>query len=317
MAQDRSNPNKYQQPDPLKPKKRGRPRKENVNGTEATQDGFGITFEDKRTNEAVIAEVLERFNVLRKMAKGIGEHKVRSLIISGAAGIGKTYTLLKILETLEDAGTTRFKKVSGYISTTEMYRLLYTYRHEKDVLMFDDTDNIFYDDDSLNLMKAALDTIPQRILSYRVKGGSVVDASEMSEDEDSEDVPNEFEFKGCIVFVTNIDFYAFLTAGRNRVTPHVEALLSRTQYLDMALHAPRAIALWIDYMMRARKMLLSPEYGMTEEQSNDILMFITENFDRIYKPSLRTAVKLVELVKLDPADWKVVAGVTMRRPIKS
>lgn len=299
--------------DPLNPKKRGRPRKQ----SDTTSQGAPMqVFTDARGDAEIINEVLARFNVLRKMSKGIGEHKVRSLIISGASGIGKTYTLLKILETLQDRGSTRFKKVSGYMTTTELYRLLYEYRREEDVIMLDDTDNIFYDDDSLNILKAALDTIPQRILSYRVKN-TTVDASEMSEDEDSADVPNEFEFKGCVVFVTNIDFYAFLAAGRNRVTPHIEALLGRTQYLDMALHAPRAVALWIRYMMQTQKMLLGPEYGMTEEQSNSILEFITSNYERIYKPSLRTAVKLVELVKLDPDDWKSVAEVTMRKPIKA
>lgn len=306
--------------DPLKIKKRGRPRKNPLPGMEDSANGFGQTFEDTRSNDEVIREVLERFNVLRKLARGIGEHKVRSLIISGAAGIGKTYTMLKILETLssQEGSKVRFKKVSGYMTTPELYRLLFEYRHDTDVIMLDDADNVFYDDDSLNLLKAALDTIPQRILSYRVKNlNMTVDAEDMSEDETESDVPNEFEFKGCMVFVTNLDFYAFVNGPRKRVTPHIEALVNRTQYLDMALHAPRAVALWIEYMMTAQKMLMSPEYGMTQEQSNEILAFIRENFARIHKPSLRTAVKLVELVKLDPTDWRTMANVTMRKPIGS
>lgn len=306
--------------DPLVPKKRGRPRKNPIPGTEATHNGIGITFADKRNDTEVINEVLERFNVLRKLAKGIGERKVKSLILSGAAGIGKTYTLTKILEMIQEqsAGSekqTRFKKSSGYITTPELYRLLYEYRHEGDVLMLDDTDNVFYDDDSLNILKAVLDTMEHRMVSYRVKN-MVVDASELTEDDESDEIPNEFEFKGSVVFVTNIDFHAFLEAGRNRVTPHISALLNRTLYLDMALHAPRAVTLWIQFMMQKQNMLLAPEHGMTKEQSDAILAYITKNADRIHKPSLRTAVKLAELVRLDPKDWEMMANVVMRKPIK-
>lgn len=320
--------------DPLNPKKRGRPRKQSATdsqgkqmpGLEQTANGLGVTFADKRSDTEVINEVIGQFNALREYSKGIAERKIRALIVSGSAGIGKTYTLVKILETIaglnnedrDDEDTRqgmRFKKISGYMSTAELYRLLYTYRHESDVLMLDDIDNVFYDDDSLNLLKAALDTIPQRILSYRVRNMNVtVDPEEMSEEETEAEVPTEFEFKGSIVFVTNIDFYAFLEAGKNRVTPHIEALLSRGHYLDMALHTTRAVSLWIKYMMTTRKMLESPEYGMTAEQSQEILNFITENAERIYKPSLRTAVKLVELVKLNPTGWQLMAKATLRRP---
>lgn len=308
--------------DPLNPKKRGRPRKQTDTTSQGAKmgsvesNGIGFMFTDKRTDHEVITEVLERFNVLRKLAKGIGEHKVRSLVLSGAAGIGKTYTLQKILEMMEAAGTTKFHKHSGYITTPELYRMLYEHRHENSVIMLDDTDNIFYDDDSLNILKAALDTIEHRMISYRVRN-MTVDASELTEGDETDEVPNEFEFKGCVVFVTNIDFHAFLEAGKNRVTPHIQALLNRSLYLDMALHSQRAVTLWIRYMMTNQKMLQQPQYGMTAEQSDAILAWITENHDRIYKPSLRTAVKLAELVRMDPEDWRIMANVVMRKPVKA
>jgi hypothetical protein len=317
--------------DPLMPKRRGRPRKQQnttsqgsaMPSTEATANGIGVTFADKRTDIEVINEVLERFNVLRKLAKGIGERKVKSLILSGAAGIGKTYTLTKILEMLaaQSEGTdkaTRFKKSSGYITTIELYRLLYEYRNEGDVLMLDDTDNVFYDDNSLNILKAVLDTMEHRIVSYRTKSSVDVTTDDGEpEDLEADELPNEFEFKGSVVFVTNIDFHAFLEAGKNRVTPHIAALLNRTLYLDMALHTPRAVALWIKYMMERAKMLEAPEHGMTPEQSAQILEYILANYDRIYKASLRTAVKLAELVRLDPEDWRVMANVVIRKPLKA
>lgn len=324
MAQDRGNPKKYQPSDPLRPKKRGRPPKNSPTGMEWTENGIAVTRQDRRTDVEVINEVLERFNVLRKLAKGIGEHKVKSLILSGAPGIGKTYTLVKILEIMQNQPAAdmnhgiRFKKSSGYITTTELYRLLYTYRHEGDVLMLDDTDNVFYDDDSINLLKAVLDTLEHRIVTYRIKRvkGGIVDVSEMSEDEDAEEIPNEFEFCGSVVFVTNIDFHAFLETTRNRVTPHISALLSRTLYLDMALHTTRALALWIRYMMQRQRMLEAPEHGMTAKQSAEILGYITDSYDRIYKPSLRTAVKLAELVRLDPDDWRPMANAVICKPVR-
>jgi len=315
MAQDRKNPAKYQRSDPLNPKKRGRPPKSTPNGSE--NDVALSIFEDKRGDTAIISQVTERFMGLELFAEDIAKGKMRSLIVSGAPGIGKTYSLLKTMERLTEDGTVVFHRTAGYVSTIEMYRLLFEYRHAGNVLMFDDTDNVFYDDNSLNILKAALDSIPQRTISYRTKS-----TVEVGEDEDLDDwdidekgLPAEFEFNGTCIFVTNVDFYAYLNGPKTRVSPHIEALLNRTQYLDMCLHHSRAVALWIQHMVKGQNMLQSPEHGLTEAQSDGVLSFIVEHYQQIHKPSLRTAVGIADLVRNHPTNWVTLARMTKIKPV--
>ena len=311
MAQDRSNPKKYQRSDPLNPKKRGRPAK----SANTEDEGFAV-FTDKRGDKEIIQQVTERFEGLELFAEDIGRGKMRSVIISGAPGIGKTYKLLEVLNRMNANGQTTFHRTAGYVSTIEMYRMLFEYRHAGNVIMFDDTDNVFYDDNSLNILKAALDSIPQRVISYRTK--STVDVGEDDDlddwDVDERGLPAEFEFNGTCIFVTNVDFYAYLDGPKTRVTPHVEALLNRTQYLDMCLHNSRAIALWIQHMVNDQKMLLKPEHGLTKEQSDAVLSFIVTHYKDIHRPSLRTAVGIADLVRNHPDRWEVLARMTKIKP---
>ncbi|HEX5091518.1 MAG TPA: hypothetical protein VFV84_02390 [Burkholderiales bacterium] len=315
MARDTNNPNKYQRSDPLNPKKRGRPSKkaaENENG-----DGVFQVFDDKRGDALIIEQVTERFEGLKMYAEDIALGKLPALIISGAAGVGKTFTLMEILEKMHGEGKVVFKRTAGYVSTIEMYRILFEHRHEGNVVMFDDTDNVFYDDNSLNILKAACDSIPVRTVSYRTK--STVEVTEDDDldnwDVEEQGLPSEFEFKGTCVFVTNIDFHAYLAGPRTRVTPHIEALLNRAKYLDMCLHAPRAVALWIQYMITTQHILEKPVHGLTREQAVEVLSFIVDNYKQIHKPSLRTAVKLAKDVKNHPDRWVMLAKMTELKPV--
>lgn len=314
MAQDRNNPTKYQRSDPLNPKKRGRPSTKKKEGVE--ENGAFLTFEDKRGDTDIIAQVTERFGGLEMFANDIAQGKMRSLIVSGAPGIGKTYRLMKVLEKMHGEGKVVFHRTAGYVSTIEMYRLLFEYRHAGNVIMFDDTDNVFYDDNSLNILKAALDSIPQRVVSYRTK--STVDVTEDDDldnwDVDEQGLPAEFAFNGTCIFVTNVDFYAYVNGPRTRITPHIEALMNRTAYLDMCLHLPRAVALWIQHMVKTEKMLQHSDHGLTEKQSDEVLSFIVEHYKRIHKPSLRTAVGIAEMVRNHPDNWKMLATMTKLKP---
>jgi len=300
--------------DPLNPKRRGRPRTKNPLPEGVEQNGIAVHFEDKRGDVQVITDVKERFEALEMYAHDIGDGKINSMIVSGAAGIGKTYALLKVLEAMHGKDQVRFHRTAGFVSTIEMYRLLFEYRHAGDVLMFDDTDNIFYDDNTLNILKGALDSLKVRTLSYRTK--STVDLGEDGDVDDLEEgeVPNEFQYEGTCIFVTNIDFYAYLSGPKTRITPHIEALMNRTRYLDMALHQPRAVALWIQHMVTTEKMLLSPEHGLTKQQSDDVLAFIVEHYPRIHKPSLRTAVLIAQDLRNHPDRWQALAKLTRIKP---
>lgn len=283
------------------PKRRGRPRKNPLPGDQPA-DKTIVQGEDSREDQQILAEVTDRFDALAVFANGIANGKVRAVIVSGAAGIGKTYTIDSILSKHKTDGKIKFTVVKGFMTAAMLYRLLYENREPNHVIMVDDCDSIFWNDDALNILKAALDTGERRLISYRamnIDGG--------------DDIPNEFEYQGAMIFTTNIDFHYYIAVAKNRVVEHLKALLNRCQYLNMKLHHHRSVVLWVNHMVTTKKMLQGHPHGMTEQQSRDILSYLLTNSERIPYLSLRTAVKAVELVKLDEKGWRRLADFTLRK----
>lgn len=294
--------------DHMMPKKRGRPRKD---GNALPPAAVAASAESKQatmSDTEVLNLIKGRFDTLREMASAMIEGNNRAMVVSGAPGIGKTYTTQTMLEHSEKKGKIKFKLVKGFMTATQLYALLFEMRHPNCIIVVDDCDNIFYNDDALNLLKAALDTSETRLISYRASNVTANDGSESGEE-----LPNEFIFEGSMIFNTNIDFHAFLAAGRNRVTPHIEALMDRSFYLDMKLHGPRALALWIRHMLVENKMLQGHPHGMTAEQSKEILEWLMVNRNLIPRLSLRTAVKAAALVRMNAARWKAMAEMTLTK----
>lgn len=282
------------------PKRRGRPRKNPLPGDITGTPQVVLPGDDPRTDKEILEEVTKRFAALRTFANGIAERKVRALIVSGAPGIGKTYTIDSVLSHFREQGKLKLKIVKGFMTAAMLYRLLYENKEANNVVFLDDCDAIFWNDDALNILKAALDTVEHRIVSYRAMNI------------EGEDIPTEFEFKGAMVFATNIDFHHYIDVAKNRVVEHLKALLSRCQYLSMKLHHRRSVALWVTFMLRDKKMLLGHPHGMNKEQSEDILTYLLDNSDRIHPlMSLRTAVKCVELVNLQAKGWRELADFTL------
>jgi GT2 family glycosyltransferase len=189
--------------------------------------------------------------------------------------------------------------VKGFMTAVMLYRLLYEHREKGQIVFLDDCDSIFWNEDALNILKAALDTVEHRIVSYRAMG-------------DDDDIPSEFEFKGTMVFATNIDFYHYIKTAKNRVVEHIKALMSRVQYLPLKLHHPRAVVLWVSHMIRNNKMLQAHPHSLTAKQSEEVLTFLLENVDRIEPMvSLRTAVKCAEIVRMKGEGWQRLASFTI------
>lgn len=277
------------------PKRRGRPRKQPLPGDQQSTNVV-VQGEDTRKDDQILAEVTDRFDALSTFAHGVANGKVRALIVSGAPGIGKTHTVNSIMEHYKGKSKIKFTVVKGFMTAAMLYRLLYENREPNSVVLVDDCDSIFWNDDALNLLKAALDTGERRLISYRamnIDGG--------------DDIPNEFEYRGAMIFTTNIDFHYYIAVAKNRVVEHLKALLNRCQYLSMKLHHHRSVVLWVNHMVTTRKMLQGHPHGMTEQQSNDILRYLLDNSSRIPYLSLRTAVKVVELVNLDDKGWRRLA----------
>lgn len=252
----------------------------------------------EKTEEELRLHIQKRFTVMDKMAVGVIAGTIRSLMISGAPGIGKTYTLEKKLEEAANAGQINFEMLKGKVSPLGLYVKLYEMSDEGDVLVLDDVD-VFGNEDILNTLKAALDTGEKRILSW---------ASTSSYLEEN-DIPRSFEFKGTVVFITNTDIDAEIQRG-TKIAPHLSALSSRSIYLDLGVHTNREIMVRVEDVITTTDMMKNR--GLDNFQTVEALEWMKEHVNNLRSVSLRTALYLADFIKTDE-DWKDLAEVTLLR----
>ena len=145
------------------------------------------------------------YQISRKVAAG----GFNSLMISGRAGTGKTYSVEKALSDEGLIIDDDFIMVSGAVSTIMMFKKMFQYRTK--VLVFDDCDAVFRDENGRNILKAALDTKKVRRISYLKKSGLVFDPKDYEMDPEGEFnmiengmVPAYFDFAGRVIFISNL-----------------------------------------------------------------------------------------------------------------
>ena len=164
-----------------------------------------VVYEKPETDAEIDARIAERFEILDVLTEATTVGNSRALIVSGPAGLGKSYTIEKRLADW-DPSEHNHTIVKGYVRATGLVKLLYQYRNEGQVIVFDDADSIFFDDISLNLLKAVCDTTERRRVSWLSEG-------KLLDDETAELIPRSFDFNGAIIFISNYDFDAMIERG--------------------------------------------------------------------------------------------------------
>jgi hypothetical protein len=153
------------------------------------------------------------------------------------------------------------------------------------------------DDLALNILKAALDSGKRRRICWNS------DSHMLSR----EGVPDQFEFKGSAIFITNINFDNIKS---KRLQDHLGALQSRCHFLDLTLNTMR------DKFLRIKQIFLQgdlfQDYDLTQEQSEEILEFMDQKKDQLREMSLRMALKIADLIKISP-NWRAMAENTVMK----
>jgi hypothetical protein len=253
------------------------------------------------TDEQAMDRIKERFGILDEMSKACINGDIRAMIVTGPPGVGKSFGVTTQMEkaTLFDqvAGKRlRFEIVKGTMSAIGLFALLYKYSDAKNVLVFDDCD-IWEDQDAVNILKGALDSGKTRRISYNK------DSRLLRE----EGVPNTFDFHGSIIFITN---KTFDNKRATKIQPHLDALQSRSHFLDLTINTERDKMLRIKQVHRDADPGLFVDYGFDKEQEETILNFMWDNHNKLREVSLRMTLKIADLVKISPTNWQNLARAT-------
>ena len=256
----------------------------------------------EETDEEVMARIGERFDIMDAMTQAVVEGVVRSMIVVGPPGVGKSYGVVKKLEEANlfnlMQGDIRFEVVKGATTALGLYAKLYEYSRPGDVLVFDDCDSILMDELSLNILKAALDTNKKRTIHWNSDSKLL----------QREGIPNKFDFKGAAIFITNIKFE---TIRSQKLKDHLGALESRSHYIDLTMNTMRDKYLRIKQIAQSGE--LFKDHRFENGEGDEILEFMISNQNRLREMSLRCAVKLADLRKTMPLNWKRTAEVTMMK----
>jgi acyl carrier protein len=136
----------------------------------------------------------------------VGRGLQPSLVITGGAGMGKTHIVKSTLEGMGLTESTDFVHFKGRATPAGLFVTLY--ENSDKIIVLDDCDSVFKDDDAVNILKGALDSYDTRKISYI--------STKSLKDEFGCEVPRHFEFTGRIIFISNINQSKLDEAIRSR-----------------------------------------------------------------------------------------------------
>ena len=253
----------------------------------------------KESDENILTRLTERFDILTEMTKAVKRGDIRAMIVSGPPGVGKSHNVEAVLQkdglfdTLGERKP-RFEVVKGAMSSIGLYSKLYEFSDSKNVLVFDDCDDILQEELSLNILKGALDSSQRRFISWNTDSRILR----------SEGIPDRFEFKGSAIFITNIKFEHVRS---KKLRSHLDALESRCHYMDLEMDTNREKLLWIRQITNTGML---DHFEFEPVVREELLNFIVANQDRLRELSLRMVLKVAQLRKAMPLQWQAYARQT-------
>jgi len=257
------------------------------------------------TDDEAMNRIATRFEILDEMAAACINGDVRAMIVSGPPGVGKSFGVEQQIEksSLFDqlAGNrTRHTVVKGAMTALGLYAQLYKYSDKKNILVFDDCDSVFADELSLNILKAALDSGKHRRICWNSDSRLLRD----------EGIPNSFHFNGSAIFITNLKFE---NVRSKKLQDHLAALESRCHFVDLTIDTEQDKMLRIRQVNRDAEGGLFKDYNFSDNQGEQVLDFMQANQKRLRELSIRTALKIADLVKISPNKWEALAMNTVMK----
>lgn len=257
------------------------------------------------TDEQAIERIRTRFAILDEMAEATTKGGIRAMIVSGPPGVGKSFGVEQQLEKAAmfdriASKPLKYEIVKGAMTALGLYATLFKHSDKNHVLVFDDCDSVLMDDLALNILKAALDSGKRRRIYWNS------DSSMLRR----EGIPDSFDFNGSCIFITNIKFDHLKS---KKLQDHLEALQSRCHFLDLTIDTERDKMLRIKQVHKDTDGGLFRDYYFEGDEGDQVLQFMLDNKAKLRELSMRMALKIADLVKISPTNWKNLAENTVMK----
>ena len=279
----------------------------------------------KKMDETVYSDPKYVFEDIKTLTKFVAQGGSKSLIVCGMGGIGKTYEVTSTLRKIYGEPGAKYTYHSGAkISPRSFYSAVF---RERDMLqVWDEADSILKQDDTIMMLKPALDTSGKPAMEYVTntlpmtgkneaeirdyclqcdEADTLLFTNNPNKLKDGEMVyPSKFYFDGQMIFISNM-----------RATEIEDAIKSRSIFLDVYLSAT-------DVMNRMKTIMKAQYPDETDESLNEFfdtmgasvpdegpVTYMTPELARRNKPlTIRSLVLGMALKKAGVEAWERIAS---------
>jgi hypothetical protein len=220
-----------------------------------------------------IFNINQRFDFLDRYTQMVINGVSPSLLITGEGGLGKSYSVMQSIKT-SDMLNDDYVVVKGYSTARGLYNFLYD--NIDKLIIFDDCDSVLDDKVGQNILKSALDSYDIRTVSW------------MSKMSKNDRYPQQFNFRGRIIFISN--------KNKNNIN---EAILTRCMVIDLSMSPD-------DKIDRMRSILPSmlPQYDIKIKK--DALEFLNK-YKNDVNLNIRMLIMVIKIIATNPSDWENAA----------
>jgi len=247
-----------------------------------------VDQEEAGDSSSIDFDINKRFGFVSDLVSMVACGATPSAIITGEGGLGKTFTVMQALSAagLRDisdveAGSvvhpkSTFRVVKGFSTAKGLYRILF--ENQNSIIVFDDCDSVLKNDDACNILKGALDSFDKRIITWNTS-------------RDDEELPRWFQFRGGIIFISNMSM--------NKIE---QSIRSRSMCVDLDMTMSQKIER-MEEIMKSGDFL--PDISMTIKVLS--LDLIREIGERCKEISLRSLIKVCRIASSGNSNWRSLA----------
>jgi hypothetical protein len=240
-------------------------------------------------------DINERFQFLQDYVDMVAQREMKSAVVVGEGGLGKSYTVMSQLNKNglkefsvhsedfeigssmnEGAMKKSYVVVKGYSTPKGLFRTLYENRNR--LVVFDDCDSILRDDVASNLLKAALDSYDKRIVTWNAESFG------------ESDLPKSFEFTGAVIFISNMPMHKI-----------PQPIISRSAPADVSMTRAEIIS-------RMRQIVAEGEFlaDVSMDIKMEALDFIASHINnpQVKTINLRTLIAVATNRRCKPTNWQ-------------